>query len=155
MPDNLGKRIAAHRAKLGWTQQELADRLAISRTALSHLEAGLSDPGERTVALMAGVFGVEPYELVAGTGYPAAKAERLPVVVARHTEVELRLALLEADLAWLDRGGGGDLDRAVLAEWDARLRSLLADSADARERDALAEAAARVRRLLDAALRRP
>jgi transcriptional regulator with XRE-family HTH domain len=84
--ENLGRKIAAHRAKLGWTQQELAERLAISRTAVSHLEAGLSDPGERTVALLAGVFGVEPAELVAGTSYPRAKGERLPAVVARHTE---------------------------------------------------------------------
>ena len=41
----------------------------------------MSDPGERTVALLAGVFKVEPHELVADTNYPAAKAERLPVVV--------------------------------------------------------------------------
>jgi hypothetical protein len=45
-------------------------------------------PGERTVALLAGLFKVEPAALVAGTAYPAAKAERLPAVVARHTEVE-------------------------------------------------------------------
>ena len=84
--------IAEHRAELGWTQQQLADRLGLSRVALSHLESGLSDPGERTVALLAGVFGMEPHDLVAGTTYPAAKADRLPLVVARHTEVELQLA---------------------------------------------------------------
>ena len=38
-------------------------------------------PGERTVALLAGLFKIEPHELVAGTDYPLAKAERLPVVV--------------------------------------------------------------------------
>ena len=58
-------------------------RLGVSRTAVSHTEAGLSIPGERTVALLAGLFGMEPHELVAGTDYPSAKAERLPVVVAR------------------------------------------------------------------------
>ena len=146
MTENLGRRIAEHRAKLGWTQQELSERLAISRTAVSHLEAGLSDPGERTVALLAGLFGVEPVELVAGTSYPRAKAERLPPVVARHTEVELQLALLDADLAWLERLDGG-LDRVVLAEWDVRLRALLADTADTRQRDLVKDAADRVRRL--------
>ena len=95
LPENLGRRIADRRAKLGWTQQELADRLGISRVAVSHLEAGMTDPGERTVALLAGVFKVEPHELVGGTSYPPAKAERLPVVVARYTEVELQLALLD------------------------------------------------------------
>ena len=44
--ESLGRRIAAHRAKLGLTQQELADRLAISRVAVSHLESGLSDRSE-------------------------------------------------------------------------------------------------------------
>ena len=97
-----GRRIAAHRAKLGLTQQELADRLAISRVAVSHLESGLSDPGERTVTLLAGLFKLEPHELVAGTSYPRGQGRRLPVVTARYTEVELQLALLDADLAWLE-----------------------------------------------------
>src|SRR5687767_8618485 len=94
---NLGQRIAALRAGRGWTQQELAERLAISRVAVSHLEAGMSTPGERTIALLAGLFKVEPHELVEATNYPPAKAERLPVVVCRYTEVELQLRLLELD----------------------------------------------------------
>src|SRR3712207_2801055 len=113
--ENLGRRIADLRAKLGWTQQELAERLAVSRVAVSHLEAGMSDPGERTVALLAGVFKMEPHELVAGTRYPQAKAERLPVVVARHTEVELQLELLERDLQWFERTGHAH--RGVLEQW--------------------------------------
>jgi transcriptional regulator with XRE-family HTH domain len=141
----LGRRIADLRAKLGWTQQELADRVGVSRVAVSHLEAGMTDPGERTVALLAGVFKVEPHELVAGTGYPAGKAARLPVVVARHTEVEHQLGLLERDLAWLER-----LDDEhgipVLAEWDAQLRALAGTALDRRERAAVAAAADVVRR---------
>ena len=72
--------IARLRHELGWTQQELAERLAISRVAVSHLESGTSVPSERTITLLAGVFKLEPHELVADTGYPIAKAERLPVV---------------------------------------------------------------------------
>jgi transcriptional regulator with XRE-family HTH domain len=143
----LGRRIGELRGKLGWTQQDLADRLGISRVAVSHLEAGLSQPGERTVTLLAGVFKLEPWDLVAGTGYPPAKAERLPVVTARHTEVELQLALLERDLAWLDRTGG-EHDRPVLEEWLARLAALADDADDARERSAAADALASVRRRL-------
>ena len=96
---SLGRRIAKLRAELGWTQQELADRIAVSRVALSHLESDLSTAGERTVALLASVFDVEPHDLVAGTSYPVAKADRLPLVVARHTEVELQCRLLDRDLA--------------------------------------------------------
>lgn len=99
MSESLGHRIAKHRTELGWTQAELSERVGISRVALSHIESGISNPGERTVALLAGVFKVEPHELVAGTDYPPAKAERLPVVAARYTEVEHQLALADAKLA--------------------------------------------------------
>ncbi|HEX8581883.1 MAG TPA: helix-turn-helix transcriptional regulator [Acidimicrobiales bacterium] len=148
MHRELGRRIAELRGKLGWTQQDLADRLGISRVAVSHLEAGMSQPGERTVTLLAGVFGMEPWELVAGTGYPAAKAERLPVVTARHTEVDLQLALFERDLAWLDRTGG-EHDRPVLEEWRSRLAALVDGCEDRRERAAATDALARARRRLD------
>jgi transcriptional regulator with XRE-family HTH domain len=142
--EGLGRRIAAFRAKLGLTQHELADRLAISRTAVSHLEAGMSVPGERTVVLLAGLFKVEPRELVAGTSYPLAKAERLPAVAARYTEVEMLLALLDNDLAWLARTDGAD-ERRVLDEWDARLRAIDDRHLDLRERELLRDARATVR----------
>ena len=131
---SLGARLAAHRKALGWTQQELAERLGASRTSVSLMESGLSTPSERTVALLAGIFKVAPHDLVAGTGYPAAKAERLPLVVCTYTEVELQLRLLEADeLAGRTQG------------WDERLRLLLKDVIDPRERALVAAAQARLR----------
>ena len=146
MTDSLGRRIARLRADLRWTQQDLADRLAISRVAVSHLEAGMSDPGERTVALLAGVFKMEPHELVAGTRYPAAKAERLPVVVARYTEVELQLELFERDLQWFERTNGAGRD--VVESWVARLAALEDDAYDRREREAVAAARRRLSSVL-------
>jgi transcriptional regulator with XRE-family HTH domain len=140
MPENLapelGRRIADLRAKRGWTQADLAGRLGVSRTAVSHAEAGLSIPGERTVALLAGLFAMEPHELVAGTDYPSAKAERLPVVVARYTEVEHQLALLEREAGWVE-----PLQKAA---WVARLRALLEDAHDPEERDRLVAALQRL-----------
>jgi transcriptional regulator with XRE-family HTH domain len=136
-PVALGKRIAQLRGDLGWTQQELADRLGVSRVAVSHLEAGMSTPGERTIALLAGLCKVEPHELVSGTDYPMAKAERLPVVVCRYTEVELQLRLLDLDV---ERG----LDGARRAEWDERLRLLAKGTHDRRETELLADARRRV-----------
>jgi transcriptional regulator with XRE-family HTH domain len=156
--------VAAHRAKLGLTQQELAERVGISRVAVSHLESGVTDPGERTVTLLAGLFKLEPHQLVAGTTYPAAKADRLPVVVARYTEVELQLALLDADLTRIDAAGldvgregttrasGGrdphEVAAAVvlLEQWQDRLRDLGHDAWDGRERRLVAEAVERVGR---------
>ena len=116
MPEKLGRRIADRRAVLGWTQSDLADRLGISRVAVSHLEMGQSTASERSVTLMAGLLKLEPHELVAGTDYPPAKAERLPVVACRYTEVELQLQLLERDLA------AGD--PRLLDGWPERLRLL-------------------------------
>lgn len=144
LPENLGRRIAELRSKLGLTQHELAERLAVSRTAISHLEAGMSIPGERTVVLLAGIFKVEPHDLVAGTRYPAAKAERLPLVAARYTEVELLVALLDRDLEWLERTGG-ERDRATLDEWEAKLLAVDDAQLDLRERELLRDARRRVR----------
>ena len=131
MHESLGVRIAKHRSELGRTQAELAERVGISRVALSHIEAGISTPGERTVALLAGAFKLEPHELVAGTDYPAAKAERLPLVAARYTEVEHQLALLDARLA----AATDDRARArVVADARLALGELLERTHDARER---------------------
>ena len=133
MTDALGSRIAKHRAQLGWTQAELAERVGISRVALSHLEAGIATPGERTVALLAGVFKTEPHELVSGTDYPPAKAERLPVVVTRYTETEHQLALLDARI---EAAPAADRPRLV-AEGRATLTALLERTHDRRERERL------------------
>jgi transcriptional regulator with XRE-family HTH domain len=146
--ETLGERIARLRCLLGWTQQELADRAAISRVAVSHLELGISVPSERTLALLAGIFHLEPPELVEGTVYPDAKAERLPLVAARYTEVELQVALLRRDLEWLDRVarlGGSSTDQLadeMRAEWQGRLASLSATVLDPHERRLIAEARA-------------
>src|SRR5947207_20209 len=145
MHESLGDRIAKHRTELGWTQAELAGRVGISRVALSHIESNISTPGERTVALLAGLFKVEPHELVADTNYPAAKAERLPAVAARYTEIELLLALLDNDFAWLERTDGLD-ERRVLDEWEARLRAVDEHFLDLRERELLRDARASVRK---------
>jgi transcriptional regulator with XRE-family HTH domain len=143
----LGRRIADHRAKRGWTQTDLAERLGISRVAVSHLEAGMSTPGERTVALLAGLFKLEPHQLVAGTNYPLAKADRLPLVVNQHTEAELQVALCEADLAWIEREASLYGDQR-LAQWDVALRHLAADC-DRHDLPLVASVQAKVRAALD------
>lgn len=134
MDESLGRRVAEHRAKLGVTQQDLAERVGISRVAVSNIEAGMSVPSERTVALLAGLFKVAPYELVAGTSYPPAKVDRLPLVVPWYTEVELALELLAAERGLLERTAGAELD---VGAWRARLGALFDASHDQRERAAL------------------
>jgi len=143
---SLGQRIATLRVDRGWTQQQLADRLGISRVAVSHLETDLNTPSERTVALLAGLFRLEPHDLVDGTSYPVAKSDRLPLVVTRWTEVEHQLALLARDLWWLDGADGATeapprrvVDQ-VLGEWDATLAKLADAVHDATEVAAVAAA---------------
>ncbi|MCC7368463.1 MAG: helix-turn-helix transcriptional regulator [Chloroflexi bacterium] len=151
--ETLGRRVGRLRGLLGWTQQELADRIAISRVAVSHLEMSLSVPSERTVTLLAGVFRVEPHELIEGTAYPTAKAERLPLVAARYTEVELQLALLQRDLEWLQRLGAeaatASVQVQVREEWARRLATLADSTADPAERRLLAESRATLGHQID------
>lgn len=142
----LGQRVARLRAEHGWTQHELAERIAISRVAVSHLELGISAPSERTVTLLAGVFHLEPHELVVGTNYPDAKAERLPLVAARYTEAEFQVALLRRDLEWLGRlqvpGGSAALASRTRDEWRRTLDRLEGLTLDRRERRLLRAARA-------------
>lgn len=128
-PESLGRRIARLRGDRGWTQADLAERIGISRVAVSHLETDLNIPSERTVTLLAGLFRTEPHELVDATSYPVAKAERLPVVACRYTEVELQLRLLARDV---EAG-----DRPALDDWPERLRILRKAALDPAERRAV------------------
>jgi len=135
----IGRRIAQLRQSRGWTQERLAERIAISRVAVSHIEMDLSTPSERTIALLAGVFKLSPQEVVAGTTYPQAKTDRLPVAVCCYTELELELALLYNDLEWLERLADDCRDRSRLAagvreRWLPRLARWRQGSVDAEER---------------------
>ena len=111
--------------EMDWTQADLAARLGASRVAVSHFEMGLAQPSERTVVLLAGLFKVEPHELVAGTNYPQAKQERLPAMACRYTELELQLALLQRDLDWLERlrsnPASAEEEGRALTVWISRL----------------------------------
>jgi transcriptional regulator with XRE-family HTH domain len=144
--ETLGQRIARLRARRSWTQERLAEQLAASRVAVSHFEMGLALPSERTIVLLAGLFKLEPHELIAGTGYPIAKAERLPSVACRYTEVEFQLALLQRDLEW-----AGRLDlatrRDIAEAWRMKLAALDEQAYDEGERALLEQAREWIRRI--------
>jgi transcriptional regulator with XRE-family HTH domain len=138
--ETIGRRIARLRQQHGWTQQALAERLAISRVAVSHIEMDLTIPGERTIVLLAGLFKTDPYTLVEDTTYPAAKADRLPHIVCCYTQLELDLALLENDLAWLTRMPDRERDlvqREVWDNWAPRLTRWRDSHLSATEREQL------------------
>jgi transcriptional regulator with XRE-family HTH domain len=138
MVETIGKRIAYLRQQHGWTQQSLADRLAMSRVAISHIEMDLTIPSERSITLMAGTFKLSPMELIQDTTYPRAKAERLPDVTNLYTELELQLELLRSDLEWLHRLDDSLQKRKyfheVLEKWSPRLEEWNRRVLDDRER---------------------
>ncbi len=137
MEETIGKRIARLRQTHGYTQEQLAERIAVSRVAVSHIEMDISLPGERTVTLLAGVFKCTPPDLVADTTYPQAKADRLPAYACCHTDLEMALALLENDLSWLERVRGKrcyeQFTAEIRHEWLPRLSGWLEEEVE-RER---------------------
>jgi transcriptional regulator with XRE-family HTH domain len=142
--ESIGARIARLRQERGWTQQTLAEWAAVSRVAVSHIEMDLSTPSERTITLFAGLFKMEPRDLVAGTTYPRAKAERLPFVACCYTTLELQLALLARDLAWLQRLQHSPhwprLAEELLESWAPRLAAWRREAADPEQRQRIARA---------------
>ncbi|GAC1565041.1 MAG: helix-turn-helix domain-containing protein [Herpetosiphon sp.] len=150
MLDKLGQRLGAFRSALGLTQQELADRIAVSRTAVSHFEMELAVPSERTIVLLAGVFKCEPLELVRGTYYPTAKVDRLPPTAARYTEVEKELCLFEHMAGWVEqwaREGQWAVRDVTLQHWTDRLIRLHDCARTPAEREMVATALTHAREL--------
>ena len=141
--ERLGHRVAELRRKHGLTQQQMAERLAISRVAVSHLESSVTQPSERTVTLIAGLFKVEPWQLVRDTDYPPARAERLPAVVTRYTQAEQLTAIVDALIESLTDPEPRAI-RLVLEPWRARLLAELDFCADAGERSLLTAARRRI-----------
>jgi len=72
---SLGKRIREARKQAGLTQEELAERIGVSRTAISRFELGEIEPSLRNLAAMAGELNVSADRLL---GLPARAQEPLP-----------------------------------------------------------------------------
>lgn len=85
----LGEAIARHRARLGWSQNELARRAAVNHPTLQRIEAGKSaDPSVSIVARIAQTLGVSVEELLGLEFSPI-----LPVRDAARAEAAARRAL--------------------------------------------------------------
>ncbi len=63
---SLGEAIKAHRTRCGMTQELLAERLGVSRQAVSKWEMGQSDPSTANLLSLAQLFGVSVEELLGG-----------------------------------------------------------------------------------------
>lgn len=79
-----GKRIAELREFAGFSQQELADRLFVSRSLVARWENGTRRPDRRCVAAMEKLFGVPAGSLVKNSRDAAAE---LSGCIPRDTEI--------------------------------------------------------------------
>ena len=62
-----GEKLLMLRRQAGYLQEELADRLGVSRQAVSKWENGTSDPSTSNLLALAKLFGVSPAELLKNT----------------------------------------------------------------------------------------
>ena len=63
---DIGNQIREHRQQLGLSQEELAQRLYVSRVTISHWETGRTLPDVQSMLLLANLFGTTIDELVRG-----------------------------------------------------------------------------------------
>ena len=69
-----GARVRSIRLRLGFSQEELADRAHLDRTYISSLERGHRNVGLENICRLAGALNVDPAELLAGLPAPTRPA---------------------------------------------------------------------------------
>lgn len=62
----IGKQIRKHRTELGFSQEELAEKIYVTRQSVSNWENERSYPDIRSLVLLSGVFGISLDTLVKG-----------------------------------------------------------------------------------------
>lgn len=65
---SLGEAIKQHRIEKKMTQEFVAERIGVSRQAVSKWESGLSDPSTTNLIALAKLFDVTPEELLKNVG---------------------------------------------------------------------------------------
>lgn len=93
MKIRVGARIAIRRQRLNWTQFDLADRLKLSRAAVSHFESGRRQPDLETLDLLADTLGVTMDYLF------GREDRKMTDPMLHHPEAEAYIDLYEQ---WLD-----------------------------------------------------
>jgi transcriptional regulator with XRE-family HTH domain len=78
-----GANIKENRARLRWSQAELAEKIDISINFLSDIETGKKWASPVTMVKLADVFQIEAYELLKPIGILPDKAN---IVIERYTE---------------------------------------------------------------------
>ena len=75
---SIGENIRVLRLARGWTQEQLAEQLHLTRQAVSHYESGRTVPDIDTCRRLAELFGVELEVVLEGEGEPAPTPRWIP-----------------------------------------------------------------------------
>lgn len=65
---SLGEVLRAHRERCKMTQELVAEKLGVSRQAVSKWEQGKSEPSTTNLVKLAGLYGVDPADLLREVG---------------------------------------------------------------------------------------
>lgn len=68
---HIGKNIKKHRTEKGMTQDQLAEKLNVTRQAISNWETGKTQPGIETLTTIATHLGISVETLIYGRARPA------------------------------------------------------------------------------------
>ena len=60
----MAEKITMLRKRSGWSQEELAEKLGVSRQAVSKWENGSSDPSTTNLIALASLFDITPEEML-------------------------------------------------------------------------------------------
>jgi transcriptional regulator with XRE-family HTH domain len=66
----LGRNVKSYRARLEWTQEDLARQAGINRSYLAGIESGRRNTSARTIEKLARALGVSPADLLEATDVP-------------------------------------------------------------------------------------
>ncbi len=101
----MGEKIALLRRQRGWSQEELADRLGVSRQSVSKWESGASIPDLERVVRLSGLFEVSTDYLIRDdAGQDDISVERIPALDAPY---EVSLDEANTYLGTAERSGRG------------------------------------------------
>lgn len=71
--ENIGNNIKVFRNEIGMSQQELADKMYVTRQTVSNYEKGKSFPDVETLDQLSSIFGVSVEEIIYGKNYQNRK----------------------------------------------------------------------------------
>ena len=101
---NIGKRLTEARTRLGWSQEDLADKAGVSQSTIGHLESGRNQSSTR-LPKIAAALGVT-VEWLTGTGKETAETGSIPAMGASGLADRIKSVLEEA---------GGNISKVAAA----------------------------------------